>query len=37
MQNHGLIGPQYERLAPQFYPTKFDAAQWVMLAKDAAN
>ncbi|HEX2099026.1 MAG TPA: alpha-L-fucosidase, partial [Candidatus Synoicihabitans sp.] len=26
---------EYEQLAPQFNPTKFDAAAWVRLAKDA--
>jgi len=35
MQEHHLTGPQYEQLAAQFYPTKFDAAQWVTLAKQA--
>ena len=35
MQEHHLTGPQYEHLAAQFYPTKFDAAQWVALAKQA--
>ena len=35
MQEHHLTGPQYEQLAAQFYPTKFDAAQWVTLARQA--
>ena len=35
MQDHHLTGPQYEQLAAQFYPTKFDAEQWVTLAKQA--
>ena len=35
MQTHQLTGPQYEQLATQFYPTKFDAVQWVSLAKQA--
>ena len=35
MQHHHLTGPQYEQLAAQFYPVKFDAAQWVALAKQA--
>ena len=35
MQEHHLTGPQYEQLAAQFYPVKFDAAQWVALAKQA--
>jgi alpha-L-fucosidase len=35
MQTHHLSGPQYEQLAAQFYPVKFDAAQWVALAKQA--
>ncbi len=35
MQEHHLTGPQYEQLAAQFYPVKFDPAQWVGLAKQA--
>ena len=35
MQTHHLSGPQYEQLAAQFYPVKFDAVQWVALAKQA--
>src|ERR1035438_1781198 len=35
MQEHHLTGPQYKQLATQFYPTKFDPAQWVGLAKQA--
>ena len=35
MQEHHLTGPQYEQLAAQFYPTKFNAAEWVALAKQA--
>src|ERR1035441_4937386 len=34
MQTHSLTGPQYEQLAAQFYPTKFDAEQWVGLAEE---
>jgi len=35
MNNRGLTVPEYETLAPQFNPVKFDAAEWVRLAKDA--
>lgn len=35
MQEQHLTGPEYEQLAKQFYPVKFDAAAWVALAKDA--
>ncbi len=35
MQEHHLSAPQYEQLAAQFYPVKFDPAQWVSLAKQA--
>jgi len=35
MQNDHLTGPQYEQLAPQFDPVKYDPAQWVTLAKQA--
>ena len=35
MQTRQLTSPQYEQLAAQFYPSKFDAAQWVSLAKQA--
>ena len=31
----GIPGPVYERFAPQFNPVKFDARQWVALAKQA--
>jgi alpha-L-fucosidase len=35
MQTQHIPGPQYEQLAAQFYPVKFDAARWVSLAKQA--
>jgi alpha-L-fucosidase len=35
MQTQHIPGPQYEQLAAQFYPVKFDASQWVSLAKQA--
>ncbi len=35
MQNRGITGPQYEQLAAQFDPVKYDPAQWVTLAKQA--
>ncbi len=35
MNNRGLTVPEYETLAPQFNPVKFDAAAWVRLAQDA--
>ena len=35
MQEHHLSGPQYEQLAAQFDPVKYDPAQWVTLAKQA--
>ena len=35
MQNDHFTGPQYEQLAPQFDPVKYDPAQWVTLAKQA--
>jgi alpha-L-fucosidase len=35
MQNHHIPGWQYEVLAAQFYPAKYDPAQWVSLAKQA--
>jgi alpha-L-fucosidase len=35
MNNRGLTVAEYETLAPQFNPVKFDAAEWVRLAKDA--
>ena len=35
MQNDHFTGPQYEQLAAQFDPVKYDPAQWVMLAKQA--
>jgi alpha-L-fucosidase len=35
MNNRGITVAEYETLAPQFNPTKFDAAAWVALAKAA--
>ena len=35
MQNDHFTGPQYEQLAAQFDPVKYDPTQWVMLAKQA--
>ena len=35
MQNHKIPISEYEKLAPQFEPSKFDAAEWVALAKAA--
>lgn len=35
MNNRGITVAEYETLAPQFNPVKFDAAEWVRLAKDA--
>ena len=35
MQNDHFTGPQYEQLAAQFDPVKYDPAQWVTLAKQA--
>lgn len=35
MQNDHFTGPQYEQLAAQFDPIKYDPAQWVALAKQA--
>jgi alpha-L-fucosidase len=35
MNNRGITVPEYETLAPQFNPVKFDAAEWVALVKAA--
>ncbi len=35
MQNRSIRVPEYETLAPEFNPTRFDAAAWVALAKAA--
>jgi len=35
MNNSGITVEEYETLAPQFNPVKFDAAEWVSLAKAA--
>ena len=35
MQNDHFTGPQYEQLAAQFDPVKYDPTQWVTLAKQA--
>jgi len=35
MNNRGITVAEYETLAPQFNPVKFDAAEWVRLAQDA--
>jgi alpha-L-fucosidase len=35
MNNRGIKIADYEKLAPQFNPTKFDPAEWVALAKAA--
>ena len=35
MQNHRIPVSEYEYVATQFNPTKFDAAQWVAIAKAA--
>jgi alpha-L-fucosidase len=35
MQEHRIPVKDYEKLAPQFYPVRFDAKQWVALAKAA--
>ena len=35
MQEHRIPVKDYERLAPQFYPVRFDPKQWVALAKAA--
>jgi len=35
MNNRKISIAEYEKLLPQFNPVKFDAAEWVRLAKDA--
>lgn len=35
MQEHRIPVKDYEKLAPQFYPVRFDPRQWVALAKAA--
>src|SRR5205809_4976659 len=35
MNNDKIPVSEYEKLAPQFNPTQFDAAEWVALAKAA--
>ncbi len=35
MNNRGITVPEYETLAPQFNPVKFDPAEWVALVKAA--
>jgi alpha-L-fucosidase len=35
MQEHHIPVSDYEKLAPQFYPVRFDPKQWVALAKAA--
>jgi alpha-L-fucosidase len=35
MNNRGITVDEYETLAPQFNPVKFDPAEWVQLVKDA--
>ncbi len=35
MNNEGITVEEYETLAPQFNPVKFDANEWVSLVKDA--
>jgi len=35
MHNHKIPVPEYERFATQFNPVKFNADQWVRIAKDA--
>ena len=35
MQNRGIRASEYETLAPEFNPTRFDAAEWVALAQAA--
>lgn len=35
MQNEGIPISEYENLAPRFNPTRFNAKEWVRLAKDS--
>jgi len=35
MHNHKVPVPEYEKFAAQFNPVKFDAKEWVRIAKDA--
>src|SRR5262249_37269767 len=35
MQNEGIPISEYEKLAPKFNPTEFNAHEWVRLASDA--
>ncbi|HLJ55264.1 MAG TPA: alpha-L-fucosidase [Chthonomonadaceae bacterium] len=35
MNNEGIPISEYEKLPPQFNPTRFDARQWVKMAKDS--
>ena len=35
MNNDNMSVAQYEKIPPQFNPTRFDAATWVRIAKDA--
>ena len=37
MNNEKIPVAEYEKLPPQFNPTKFDAAEWVAMAKDAGH
>jgi alpha-L-fucosidase len=35
MEQRGISGPDYQKLAPQFYPARFDPKAWVAAAKAA--